>query len=69
MAKTQMTLTGIDTTNHSPQDGVGCKLPNAKIFCGDAIGDAIPPTLEANVIPQIKAFEYPQDEGNNLRIG
>lgn len=36
------------------------------MFCGEAIGDAAPPTLAANAIPRMSALEK-LDSGGKLR--
>ena len=52
----EMMHTGSETKNHAPQDGAGDIFSSAMMFCGDAIGDAIPPIFEASAIPKISAF-------------
>lgn len=48
--------TGNAMKNHVPQLGPGCIFWRAIIFCGDAIGDAAPPTLAASAIPKTNAL-------------
>lgn len=47
--------TGIAIMNHSGQVGGGFIMPTAMMFCGDEIGDAIPPTFAARAIPSMRA--------------
>ena len=54
--KMQRTETGIATMNHVVHDGVGFIIPIDMMFCGDAIGEDIPPMFEANAIPKINDF-------------
>lgn len=61
--------TGITTKNHVPQVGVGDMICRATMFCGDAIGDNMPPILEARAIPKIKAFDICESEGRFRNIG
>lgn len=58
--------TGIEMKNHVPQLIAGYMFSNAMMFCGDAIGDAAPPTLAANAIPRMSALEK-LDSGGKLR--
>jgi hypothetical protein len=41
----------------------------AMIFCGELIGDAIPPTLDAKAMPRIKHFANDELGGSVRRIG
>lgn len=49
--------TGIEMMNHSIHEGGGDIRPNEKMFCGEEIGDDIPPMLEAKAIPRMRDFE------------
>ena len=61
--------TGRATKNHMPQLGCGRMFCRAIIFCGEAIGEAAPPMLEASAIPRISAFEKLESEGRLRRSG
>lgn len=39
------------------------------MFCGEAIGEAAPPILEASAIPRMSAFEKLESEGRLRRSG
>lgn len=54
---------GRATKNHSPQLGCGDIFWRAMIFCGEAMGDAAPPILEASAMPRIRAFENRESDG------
>lgn len=69
MSKSKTMQTGMETANHWNQEGGGCMLPMATTFCGDEIGEAIPPTLAAIAIPMIKALAYVDFGGWLRRIG
>ncbi|OLL25726.1 hypothetical protein NEOLI_002903 [Neolecta irregularis DAH-3] len=56
MSSNEITQTGNVTMNHSAHVGFGNMFSRAIIFCGDAIGDAIPPIFEERAIPKIRAF-------------
>ena len=55
--------TGIEMKNHVPQLIAGYIFSNAMMFCGEAIGDAAPPTFAANAIPRMSALEKLDSEG------
>lgn len=59
----EMMHTGSATKNHVPQLTLGCIFCSAMMFCGDAIGDAAPPTLAASAIPRTRAFEKCESGG------
>ena len=65
----EMTQTGMATKNHMPQLGCGRIFCRAIMFCGEAIGEAAPPMLEANAIPRMSAFEKLESEGRLRRRG
>lgn len=67
--KMQSTDTGMATINHVVHEGVGFIIPIDMMFCGDAIGEDIPPMLEAKAIPKINDFAYLQFLGNVLNRG
>ena len=64
-----MMQTGRATKNHMPQLGCGRMFCRAMIFCGEAIGEAAPPMLEASAIPRMSAFEKLESEGRLRRSG
>ncbi len=64
-----MMQTGRATKNHTPQLGCGRMFCRAMIFCGEAIGEAAPPILEASAIPRMSAFEKFESEGRLRRSG
>lgn len=55
--------TGMEMKNHVPQLITGYMFSNAMMFCGDAIGEAAPPTLAASAIPRMSALEKLDSEG------
>lgn len=55
--------------NQVPQLMAGSMFCNAMMFCGDAIGDAAPPMLEARAMPRITAFENRESVGRFRSIG
>lgn len=57
------------TKNQAPQLGSGCMFSNAIMFCGDAIGEAIPPMHEARAIARTRALENSESGGRFRRIG
>lgn len=65
----EMMQTGRATKNHMPQLGCGRMFCRAMIFCGEAIGEAAPPMLEASAIPRMSAFEKLESEGRLRRSG
>lgn len=69
MIKLPRMESGIDIINHSPQEGAGSIFWIAIIFCGEEMGDAIPPKLDANAIPMIKQGANLESEGKVRRIG
>lgn len=61
--------TGITTKNHWPQVGAGSMIPSATMFWGEAIGESIPPMLEARAIPIITALDMLESVGRLRSIG
>lgn len=57
MSKIDMMPTGRAIKNHMPHDGWGSMICRATMFCGDAIGESIPPMLEARAIPRMSALD------------
>lgn len=66
IARMQRMHTGIEMKNHVPQLIAGYMFSKAMMFCGDAIGEAAPPTFAAKAIPRMSAFEK-LDSGGRLR--
>jgi hypothetical protein len=62
----ERTQTGIEMKNQVPQLIGGYIFSSAMMFCGDAIGDAAPPTFAASAIPRMSALEK-SDSGGRLR--
>lgn len=65
----QMMQTGSAIKNHVPQSTPGCMFCRAMMFCGDAIGDAAPPTLAAKAIPRTTAFANLESGGRFRKRG
>lgn len=65
----EMTPTGMAMKNHIPQDGCGSIIANAIIFCGEAIGESIPPIFEERAIPRINALDILESDGRLRSIG
>ena len=57
---------GRATKNQIPQLGAGSMFCRAMMFCGEAIGEAAPPKLEAKAIPRTRALGK-EDVGGRLR--
>ncbi len=72
MIRRQARDTGMDTENHASQLG-GCPPIDmrsiANMFWGDAMGDVIPPTLEASAMPMTRALLNGSSGDIVLRIG
>lgn len=64
-----MMPTGMVTKNHTPQDGGGSMVCRAMMFCGEAIGDSMPPMLDAKAIPRMTAFDMSESDGKFRSIG
>jgi hypothetical protein len=69
MRRIELTPTGMVMKNQVPHDGPDFISPTATIFCGDAIGESIPPMLEARAMPRIKAFDMFESAGRLRSIG
>lgn len=59
----EMMQTGSEMKNHVPQLILGYIFWSAMMFCGDAMGDAAPPTLAASAIPNTRALEKFESAG------
>lgn len=64
-----MMQTGREIKNHVPQLIAGYMFCKAMMFCGEAIGEAAPPTLEASAIPKMRALENRESDGRLRSIG
>lgn len=69
MRRMEMTQTGRAMKNQTPQLGWGCMFWSAIMFCGDAMGEAAPPMLEARAMPRMRALEKLESEGRLRRSG
>lgn len=61
--------TGKAIKNQVPQEGCGDMMERATIFCGEAIGESIPPTLEASAMPRISALDIWESDGRFRSMG
>ena len=61
--------TGSAMKNQTPQLGWGRMFWRAIMFCGEAMGEAAPPMLEARAMPRIRALEKSESEGRLRRRG
>ena len=64
-----MMHTGRAIKNQTSQLGSGLIFSRAMMFCGEAMGDAAPPILDARAIPKISALEKLESEGRVRRRG
>lgn len=69
MRRMEMMQTGRAMKNQTPQLGWGRMFWSAIMFCGEAMGDAAPPILEARAIPRMRALEKLESEGRLRRSG
>ena len=65
----EMMQTGRAMKNQTPQLGWGRMFWRAIIFCGEAMGEAAPPMLEARAMPRMRALENLESEGRLRRSG
>ncbi len=61
--------TGRAMKNQISHDGPGSIISRATMFCGDAIGESIPPMLEASAMPRMRALDIGESEGRLRSIG
>lgn len=61
--------TGNAMKNQRPQEGSGFMFCSAMRFCGEAMGDAAPPMLDARAIPSSRALVMLESAGRLRRIG
>lgn len=64
-----MMPTGMVMKNQAAHDGWGDMMARAMMFCGDAMGDSMPPTLDARAMPRIRAFDMFESDGRLRSIG
>ena len=69
MRRTEIMQTGRATKNQMPQLGWGRMFWRAIMFCGEAIGEAAPPMLDARAMPSMRALEKLESEGRLRRSG
>lgn len=54
MIRSTTRQSGSATANQLPQEGGGFMFWIVMMFCGEDMGEAIPPTLEARAMPMIR---------------
>jgi len=69
MRRMEMMPTGSAMKNQISHDGGGFMISRATMFWGDAIGESIPPMLEASAMPRIRALDMGESEGRLRSIG
>ena len=69
MRRMEIMPTGSATQNQTIQVGGGFMISMAIMFCGEAIGESIPPTFEASAMPRIRALDIGESEGRLRSIG
>ena len=69
MSRMLMMQTGRATKNQIPQPGGGDMFCRAMRFCGEAMGEAAPPMLEAWAMPRRRARDMGVSEGRLRRMG
>ena len=69
MRRMEMIQTGRAMKNQIPQLGWGRIFWSAIMFCGEAMGEAAPPILEARAIPRMRALEKLESDGRLRRSG
>lgn len=69
MSRIEIIQTGSAIKNQIPQPGAGDMFCKAMRFCGEAIGDAAPPMLEAKAMPRRRALDISESAGRFRRIG
>ena len=61
--------TGSAMKNQMPHEGAGRMFCRAMMFCGEAIGEAIPPRLQARAMPRMSALLKLESVGRLRRRG
>lgn len=61
--------TGRTMKNQINHEGFGSMFWRAIMFWGDAMGDSIPPILEARAIPRIRALDIWESDGRLRSMG
>ena len=69
MRRIETMQTGRAMKNQTPQLGWGRMFWSAIMFCGEAMGEAAPPILEARAMPRMRALEKLESEGRLRRSG
>jgi len=69
MRRMDTTPTGMTMKNHCGHVGAGVMMPMATTFCGEAIGESMPPMLDARAMPMITAFDMFESGGRVRSIG
>ena len=69
MRRIETMHTGRAMKNQIPQLGWGRMFCKAMMFCGEAMGEAAPPMLEARAMPRMRALEKFESEGRLRRSG
>ena len=69
MSRTEMMQTGRAMKNQIPHDGCGRMFCSAMMFCGEAIGEAMPPRLQARAMPRMRALLKLESLGRLRRRG
>ena len=65
----EMMPTGNAMKNQVPQVGGGFIIWMATMFCGDAIGESIPPMFDASAMPRMRALDICESEGKFRSMG
>lgn len=65
----EMAPTGMTMKNHCNHVGSGCMMPIATTFCGDAMGESMPPIFDARAMPMITAFDMFESDGRVRNMG
>ena len=69
MRRMEMIPTGRAMKNQVSHDGAGSIIWMATMFCGDAIGESMPPMFEARAMPRISALDICESDGRLRSIG
>lgn len=69
MSRIEIMPTGNATKNQVPQEGGGFMIWRATMFWGEAMGESIPPTLEARAIPRMSALDIWESDGRLRSMG
>lgn len=69
MKKIEVEATGIETANQPSHEMGGFIYSNAIKFCGEEMGEAIPPIFDASAIPRMSDLEKGDFAGSVRKIG